>query len=64
MWKLWHRLFGWHYMIVDVKHEDDVGRTWYRQLIIRVHHDARGRGFVRLGRKISYVPPEARYLTK
>ncbi len=60
MWKLWHRLFGWDYVVTEVycqgRHIEDV--------IVRVQKTADGHEFVQYGGFIEPLPKHVKYLTK
>lgn len=52
MWRLWHALFGWHYVNISVRRPN--GRTDYHQCR-RVYVDGDGRPYTHWCRDMVYL---------
>ncbi len=64
MWRLWHRLFGWDYVIMCATYRNVFEEEWTQDVILRVQHDVTGRPFVQYGGRITFVSDISEYLTK
>lgn len=63
MWRLWHRLFGWDYVVMNAHYDGLFGKR-IESRIVRVRHDAKGRPYAIYGGHIAFLPENAEYLTK